>query len=62
MKVSPRNNQNGRLKVQVFSSDGTELVPCNAARARRLVKNKKAKVRTVNPYSIELNRGVNPDA
>ncbi|WP_082877643.1 RRXRR domain-containing protein [Methylomonas koyamae] len=74
MKVSPRQNSigqqnsngqkngNGRQKVPVFSSDGIELAPCNAARARRLVKNRQATVRTVSPFSIALKRSVTPDA
>ena len=68
---NPEENQHqleGGLKAValafVVNSDNTPLMPCSAAKARHLLKNKKAKVITVIPFTIKLlwecERGVQP--
>ncbi|WP_427501668.1 RRXRR domain-containing protein (plasmid) [Methylomonas sp. MED-D] len=43
----------------MFGCDGTALTPCHAAKARKLVKNRRARVRTKQPFSIQLNHTPN---
>ena len=40
--------------VYVINNDGSPLMPTNNAKARVLLKNKKAKVKTVKPFTIQL--------
>jgi len=49
------------MLVFVIDSEGTPLLPTNSARARILLKQGKAKVYSVVPFTIQLNRKiVNP--
>ena len=43
-------------RVPVFNGDLTELCPVSQAKARILVKEKKAKVLSTHPFTIRLNR------
>ena len=40
--------------VTVFGVEGETLAPCHPARARQLLKKKRAVVKSVQPYSIRL--------
>jgi hypothetical protein len=42
-------------KVFVLNRDGKPLMPCTPAKARHLLEHGKAKVRTVKPFTIQLN-------
>ena len=45
-------------KVFVIDGDKTQLTPCHPARARKLLKNKKAAVYRMRPFTIILKRVV----
>lgn len=40
--------------VFVFGADGKALAPCHPARARQLLRKKRACVQSLDPYSIRL--------
>lgn len=46
------------MLVFVIDSEGTPLLPTNSARARILLKQGKAKVYSVVPFTIQLNRKI----
>lgn len=47
-----------RYKVFVVDKAGKPCLPCHPARARKLLREKKAIVKTVVPYTIQLNKNV----
>jgi len=47
---------NFSLKVPTYNGDMTELCPTSTAKARILIKQKKAKVICTHPFTIRLNR------
>jgi hypothetical protein len=40
--------------VLVFGADGETLAPCHPARARQLLRKQRARVQSLDPYSIRL--------
>ena len=44
-----------KVKVYVLNKDGKPLMPCKPAKARHLLRNKKAKVVSRKPFTIQLN-------
>ncbi|QSA98084.1 RRXRR domain-containing protein [Methylococcus sp. EFPC2] len=40
--------------VLVFGADGEALAPCHPARARQLLRKQRARVQSLQPYSIRL--------
>jgi hypothetical protein len=40
--------------VLVFDADGEALAPCHPARARQLLRKQRARVQSLDPYSIRL--------
>ena len=51
----PQRIEGLKVNVYVLSKDGFALMPCKSAKARKLLKNKQAKVVKLYPFTIKLN-------
>ena len=52
--LSPVGGHKADMPVFILNDDGKPLIPCKPAKARHLLSDKKAKVISSNPFTIQL--------
>ena len=53
-QITPKGGLIAKMLVYVISVEGKPLMPCKPAKARKLLKNKKAKIVKYEPFTIQL--------